>query len=74
MKSVTEVILDTIEETKQTFFDIHGKNCEDEKRLFINWYFEIHSGQSTNILLYELSEHYLHISEDRILKYLNGKK
>lgn len=75
MKSVTVIVLDTIEETRQRFIDDHpgGIDPTDEKRLFINWYIENHNAP-LRVLISDLSDYYLHISEDRIIRYLNEQK
>lgn len=72
MKSTSHALLEIIEETKQQFFDVYGKNCDDEKRLFINWYVKNYNAPF-RVLINDLSEYYLHISEETILKYLNEK-
>lgn len=69
MKTLTQINLELIEETKHKFFEVHGKNCENEKRLFINWYVENHKAP-LSVLVYDLSNYYLHISENRILRLL----
>jgi hypothetical protein len=73
MKSITERALEIIEETRAKFKAELGKNPQDEKRDFINWYLQRHSGPF-NVLINDLSEYYLHISEDRILRLLNEKR
>ena len=73
MKSVTVALLEIIEETRRKFFEEHGKNAEDEKRLFINWYVE-NNNAPLRVLINDLSDYYLHISENRIIRYLNESK
>jgi len=73
MKSVTVKVLETIENTRNRFFEEHGKNAEDEKRLFINWYVENHNAP-LRVLINDLSDYYLHISENRIIRYLNEQE
>ena len=70
MKSVTQIALETVEETRQKFFDLYGKNSKDQKRLFINWYFENHNAPF-EVLVHDLANYYLHISEDTIKRYLS---
>ena len=73
MKTITVIVLQVIEETKSKFYDLYGKNCEDEKKLFINWYIENHKAP-LRVLINDLSDYYLHISEDRIIRILNENK
>ena len=72
MKSITTTALTIVEENKLKFFDEHGKNALDEKRLFIGWYIQ-NCKDDFNILIHDLSNYYLHISKDRIIRYLNEK-
>lgn len=65
MKSVTETVLETVEETRQRFFDLYGKNLEDEKKVFVNWYVT-NVDAPYRVQIHDLSQYYLHISEKRI--------
>ena len=73
MKSVTVQLLETVEENRQRFFDEFGKNAKDEKKIFINWYIE-NCNAPLRVLINDLSDYYLHISEDRIIRILNEQK
>lgn len=74
MKSVTVIVLETVEETRQRFLDQYqGLQPTEDKRLFINWYIENHNAP-LRILISDLSDYYLHISEDRIIRYLNEQE
>ena len=75
MKSISEIMLDHMEETTEKFYKDCGKRKDGkkDKRQFINWYIENHSAPLT-VLIHDLSEYYLHISEDRILRMLNDRK
>lgn len=71
MKTITQINLEIIESTNKRFYDRYGKNCQEERRLFVNWYIETHNAP-LSVLIYDLSEYYLHISEDTIIRYLNA--
>lgn len=71
METITEVVLKKIESTKKRFYDRYGKNCQDSRRMFVNWYIETHNAP-LSVLINDLSEYYLHISEDTIIRYLNA--
>jgi hypothetical protein len=73
LKSITEKNLETIEEVRELFKKEVGAHIEDEKKDFINWYLQRHDGP-VNVLLYDLSNYYLHISENTIAKILNAKR
>lgn len=72
MQTVTELIMLRIEETRAKFKKDKG-NPKDQKRVFINWYIEQHKAP-INVCIYDLSNYYLHISEETIMTYLNEKK
>jgi len=69
MQTISKTVLDTIEQTRALFFKDCGFNCLDEKRKFINWYIENHSAPY-EVLVSDLSNYYLHISKDRIIRYM----
>tara|TARA_B100000378_G_scaffold236018_1_gene202697 strand:- start:11096 stop:11488 length:393 start_codon:yes stop_codon:yes gene_type:complete len=69
-ESLTELNLYKIEQTRKAFFEIYGTNPENNRKLFIDWYIKTHQA-SYHLLINDLSEFYLHISEDRIMRYLN---
>ena len=71
METISTLILKTTEETKERFYQAHGRHPEEEKKLFINWYLKEHSEAPVDVLLHELEEHYLFITEDRIKRILN---
>jgi hypothetical protein len=73
LKSISERTLEIIEETRAKFKAELGRNIENEKKDFINWYLQRHEGPF-NVLIYDLSQYYLQISESRILKILNEKR
>lgn len=73
MKSVSQTILSQVEETRNKFFEEHGKNCQDEKKIFINWYIENHKAPFA-VLISDLSNYYLFISEETIIRYINESK
>lgn len=70
MRSVNIIILSVIENTRKEFFSKFGKDPEDEKKLFINWYIQ-NNEAPLRVLVNDLSDYYLHISERQILRYLN---
>lgn len=73
MQSVSQTILNKVEQTREQFFKEHGKNLQNEKKLFINWYIENHTAPF-NVLISDLSNYYLFISEDTIIRYINESK
>ncbi len=73
MKSITEIALETVEQTRKRFQEEVGRDLKDEKRQFINWYIENHKAP-LNVLINDLSNYYLYISEDRITRYLSESK
>ena len=70
MKSVNIIILSVIENTRKEFFSNFGREPNDDKKLFINWYVQ-NNKAPFRVLVNDLSEYYLHISERQILRYLN---
>ncbi len=68
--SLTDSILKTVERNRKKFFEIYGKDPENNRKLFIEWYIKTHEG-TFDFLINDLSEFYLHISEDRIKRYLS---
>lgn len=69
MKSMTQLVLETVEETRKKYLQEVGKHHKNDKKRFINWYLENHSG-NFDMLISDLSEYYLFISEATIIKYL----
>lgn len=69
MKSTSHALLEIIEETRERFVQDCGKYHEDEKEAFIKWYVGNHSAPF-EVLINDISEYYLYISEETILKYL----
>jgi|GEM_PF-5656111 len=70
MQSVNIIILSVIENTRKEFFSNFGRDPNDDKKLFINWYVQ-NNKAPFRVLVNDLSEYYLHISERQILRYLN---
>lgn len=73
MQTLSQTILKQVEQTRELFFKEHGKNLQDEKRLFINWYIENHTAPFS-VLVSDLSNYYLFISEETIIRYINESK
>lgn len=69
-RSITHIVLEIIEDTRQKYFDDRGKTAINDKKDFIDWYVKHHEGP-IEILIYDLKNHYLHISQSRILRYMN---
>lgn len=72
MKTVSEIILEHVEATKKKFYAERGKP-ENEKKEFINWYVENHKAP-ISVILHDLSNYYLHLTEIRILDYMNEQE
>lgn len=70
MISISQIHLEHIEKTRDQFRNDNPKALENEKKGFINWYVENHKAPM-DVLIHDLSNYYLHISENRILRYLN---
>lgn len=70
MVTITEIVMEKIEETRKRFYRECGKHHTDEKKAFINWYVKTHPAP-LEVLLLDLSEYYLHISQATIMTYLN---
>lgn len=71
MKTITEVVMQKIEETRRKYFQEVGRHPGvKDKKLFINWYIENHDAP-LDVLIKELSGYYLFISEETIIRYLN---
>ncbi|CAL67396.1 hypothetical protein [Christiangramia forsetii] len=68
--SLTTIVVDVVERTRLKFFEVYGKDPKDNRKLFINWYIRTHEGTYRS-LINDLSNFYLHISEDRINRYIN---
>ena len=68
--SLSATVLEIVEKTRKKFFGVYGKDPENNRKLFIEWYIKTHEG-SYDFLINDLSEFYLHISEDRIRRLLN---
>ena len=69
METVSETLLEKIENTRALFFDDFDFNCKDEKRKFVNWYIENHKAPM-DVLISDLSNYYLHISTERVSRYI----
>lgn len=72
MKTITEITLKKVVATRKKFFQEVGVDPDSDKKKFINWYFENHTG-NFDMIISDLSEYYLFISESRILRILNEK-
>lgn len=68
--SLSTVVVDIVERTRMKFFEVYGKDPENNRKLFIDWYIKTHEGTYRS-LINDLSSFYLHISEDRINRYIN---
>lgn len=68
--SLSTIVVDIVERTRLKFFEVYGKDPENNRKLFIDWYIKTHEG-SYRSLINDLSTFYLHISEDRINRYIN---
>lgn len=72
-QSITATVLSTVEKNRAKFIEEYGKDIQEEKKLFVHWY--VNTVQAPlRVLINDLSEFYLHISEDRIIRYLNEQE
>lgn len=70
MITLKEVIETQIRSTKALFIEEFRKEPEEAKELFIEWYFLKHEAPKI-VLINDISEYYLDITEDEIIKNLN---
>ncbi len=70
LESVSQKIKETIKITREKFRNEFGFELEEDRKLFIKWYFKNHE-DSFEFILNDIAEFYLKISEVEVLKIID---
>ena len=71
--SISITIKKHVEATIDLFFLEYGKKPKEVKELFIHWYVKRHKAP-TSVLIHDISEYYLELTESEVIKILNMKR